>query len=289
MFSRCATGPTRKVVSGANGVQPGLTLRDWYAVRVPTTVLNALVKHGVYPDPRVGMNAYRIPDASDEFNRKHDLARFSHLPDKRNPWRDPYWFRTEFTLSQPPRGDQVWLHFDAINYRADVWINGHQIAERDTMAGMFQRFPFHITEQAQPGKNAIAVKIYPVDHPGVPAQQVEVLGPDRGYQSELMRDVTEIMTVGYDCMMTVPDRNMGIWQKVWIDFTGPVDLRNPFVVTDLPLPETNRATLAVSAELVNSSAVIVKGRLRGSIVVAGWLVVLCRHPLLVSSFPLIAW
>jgi len=55
--------------------------QQWHGVRVPTTVLNALTKLGVYPDLRVGMNAYRIPDSSDEFNAQRDLAKFSHLPD----------------------------------------------------------------------------------------------------------------------------------------------------------------------------------------------------------------
>ena len=62
----------------------------WYEVKVPTTVLNALVEHGVYPDPRVGMNNFLIPDASDEFNERNDLAKYSYLPDGRNPWTDPY-------------------------------------------------------------------------------------------------------------------------------------------------------------------------------------------------------
>jgi beta-galactosidase/beta-glucuronidase len=240
--------------------EPGSSLRDGYAVQVPTTVLNALTKAGVYPDLRVGLNAYQIPDSSEEFNARHDLSRFSHLPDKQNPWRAPWWFRREFTLPKLPGDRRTWLHFDAINYRAEVWLNGRRIAETNTMAGMFQRFQFDITEQSRAGTNALAVKVCPVDHPGVPAKQVEVLGPDRGYQSELMHDVTEIMTIGYDCMMTVPDRNMGIWQKVWIDTTGPVDLRNPFVVTDLALPEANRATLAVSAELVNATGAAVISR-----------------------------
>jgi len=52
-------------------------------------------------------------------------------------------------------------------------------------------------------------------------------------------------------MMTVPDRNTGIIQDVYVDWTGPVDIRHPFVVTDLALPDTSRAALAVSAELVN--------------------------------------
>jgi len=238
---------------------------QWLPVSVPSTVLSALVKNGIYPDPRIGLNAYQIPDSSDEFNKQHDLARFSYLPDKRNPWRDPYWYRNEFELPSLPSGRRVWFHFDAINYRADVWVNGKQIAGRDKMAGMFQRFEFDITGQAKTGVNALAVKVYPVDHPGTPATQLQVLGPDRGYQSELMYDVTEIVTIGYDCMMTVPDRNMGLWQDVWLDWTGPVDIRNPFVITDLPLPETNRATLTVSAELVNATTSSVKGILRGSI------------------------
>ena len=40
----------------------------WYQATVPTTVLNALVKENVYPDPRIGLNNYLIPDVSDEFN-----------------------------------------------------------------------------------------------------------------------------------------------------------------------------------------------------------------------------
>jgi len=239
---------------------------QWLAVSVPTTVLSALVKNGVYPDPRVGLNAYQIPDSSDEFNRQYDLARFSYLPDQRNPWRDPYWYRTEFRLSSLLPGRRLWLHFDAINYRAAVWLNGTRIADRDRMAGMFQRFQLDITDQARPGWNVLAVQVYPVDHPGTPDRQLEVLGKDRGYVGkEIMRDVTEIMTIGYDCMMTVPDRNLGLWQDVWLDWTGPVDIRDPFVVTDLPLPETDRAQLTVSVQLVNAAAAPVKGTLRGRV------------------------
>ena len=101
----------------------------WYKASVPRTVLNALVKNGVYPDPRMGMNAYQIPDSSDEFNTKYDLTKFSHLPDKRNPWRDPWWFRREFTLPGLSGCRHVWLHFDSINYRADVWLNGNKVAD----------------------------------------------------------------------------------------------------------------------------------------------------------------
>jgi len=238
----------------------------WYRASVPTTVLSALVKRGVYPDPRVGLNAYQIPDSSDEFNQKYDLAKFSHLPDKRNPWREPYWYRTEFRAPSRPAGRRAWLNFHCINYRAEVWLNGARIADKDHMVGMFQRFRFDVTAHIKPGRNALAVKIYPVDHPGTPDKQVEVFGRPRGEHKEIERDVTEIETTGYDCMMTVPDRNLGICQEVFLDWTGPVDLRHPFVVTDLPLPDTSRATLAVSAELTNASSSLAHGVLRGHVV-----------------------
>ena len=244
-----------------------LNPRHWFPATVPTTVLGALVKNGVYPDLRLGLNAYRIPDSDDEFNAKHDLAKFSHLPGHRNPWRDPWWYRKEFTLPKLPADRRVWLHFDAINYRAAVWLNGQRISGTNVMSGMFQRFQFDITGVARPGANVLAVQVYPVDHPGTPDTMWEPLGKDRGYVGrQLMRDVTEFVTVGYDCMMTVPDRNMGLWQDVWIDCTGPVDLRDPFVTTNLPLPETNRATLNISVEVVNATSVPVKGVLRGRVV-----------------------
>ena len=53
----------------------------WYQATVPTTVLNALVKENVYPDPRIGLNNYLIPDVSDEFNARMDLSKYK-LPEK---------------------------------------------------------------------------------------------------------------------------------------------------------------------------------------------------------------
>lgn len=243
--------------------------REWYPTRVPSTVLSALIRNGVYPDLRVGLNNFLIPDASEEFNAAHGLAKHSHLPDGRNPWKDSYWFRTEFELPQLDRARQVWLHFDAINYRADVWLNGKKVADRRQMAGMFRRFVLQVSGEARPGRNVLAVKTYPVDHPGVPSAQFDVLGGSRNYQTELMKDVTMVTCVGYDCMPTVRDRQMGIWQKVYLEFTGPVDVRHPFVVTDLPLPETDKATLTISAELVNATGLPQKGVLRGTIQEAG--------------------
>ncbi len=251
--------------------QPGQAVRDWYSVQVPTTVLNALVKNGVYPDPRFALNAYQIPDSSDEFNRKHDLAKYSHLPDKRNPWRDPWWFRREFTLPKLAAGRHVWLHFDSINYRAEVWLNGTKVGGREQMVSMNQRFAFDVSRWAMEGPNCLAVEIWPVDHVGSPGTQLSPLAANRfeDHVSDGPMDYAVQLAGGYDCFPSIPDRYMGILQDVWVDFSGPVTIRDPFVVTELPLPRTDSAKLKISAGLFNAGDQAIRGLLKGSIAEAG--------------------
>lgn len=253
-------------VDGETVSSEAFTPRDWHPVQVPSTVLRALVANGIYPNPYVGMNNMQIPDASDAFNRKFDLARFSHLPGQTNPWSKPWWYRAEFQLPQLPSGTQVWLNFEGINYRADLWLNGQRIADSASVVGMFEMFTFPVTEQVRAGqRNVLAVRIHPLDEPGLPADpQLKVFGdfgPNGGPTGDIGKNVTMQSSVGWDWIPAVRDRNIGIWQDVFLSFTGPVDLRFPHIVTDLPLPETRPAKLTVSAELWNTSNVPVTGAL----------------------------
>ena len=59
---------------------------DWYSTSVPVTVLSALVRNGVYPNPYVGLNNMRIPDSNDEYNKKYGLLKYSHITGQ-NPWK----------------------------------------------------------------------------------------------------------------------------------------------------------------------------------------------------------
>ncbi len=240
----------------------------WYPAKVPTTVLNAFVKNGVYADPWTGLNNYKIPDVSDVFNEKYDLAKYSYIDGKTNPWKDPYWFRKIFNLPASFKGRKLWLNFDGINYRADVWLNGHKIAGHSEMAGMFLRFRFDISPFALPNQmNCLAVKVYQVDHPGLPdpGVQFKVFGKNRGHATDIFKDETLKFSGGWDCAPVVRDRNTGIYQDVYITATGPVLIDNPFVVTDLPLPDTTRADLKISLELKNSSGKEIKGVLTARI------------------------
>lgn len=238
----------------------------WYSVKVPTTVLDGLVKNGVYPDPRLDMNNYLIPDISDKFNKEHGLSKYSYLPNYVNPWKSPYWFITNFKIPEKERGEQVWLNFDGINYRGEVWLNGKMLADSSQMVGMFERFKYNITSEVKSdGVNYLAVKIYPVDHPGIPGTQMKVFGDNRGPARDIFKDETLKLSGGWDCALPVRDRNIGIYRRVYLNFTGVVDIRNPYVVTVLPLPDTTRANLTVSATLINVGNKKQTGTLKGEI------------------------
>ncbi len=241
---------------------------SWHPASVPTTVLSALVKDSLYPDPRIGLNNFKIADVSDEFNKRYGLAKYSHLGDSINPWKDPYWFRKEFRLPGSFQGKKLWLNFDGINYRADVWLNGNKIAGQQDMVGMFLRFKYDITQYAKVNKrNFLAVKIYQVDHPGTPRPGVQfnVFGKCRGNAVEIFKDETLKYSGGTDCAPVIRDRNIGIYQDVYITATGLVSIDDPFVTTDLPLPDTTRADIKIETELKNYSSEEVLGVLTAQI------------------------
>jgi hypothetical protein len=97
-----------------------------------------------------------------------------------------------------------------------------------------------------------------VPNPGV---QFEVFGKTRGHADDIFKDETLKFTGGWDCAPVIRDRNMGICQDVYINESGPVTIEDPFVITDLPLPDTTRADLRISSTLKNSGKKDVEGLL----------------------------
>lgn len=237
---------------------------SWYKTIVPSTVLNIFVKNGTYPDPRMGMNNFLIPDVSDLFNQKYNLSKYTYLKDGKNPWKDPYWYRTEVVLPKEYFGKKIWITFNGINYRADIWINGHLVADHTQVVGMFRRFKFDISSFVYAGKkNCIAVKVYQVDNPGTPDPgiQFEVFGNTRGHASDIFKDETMKMSGGWDCAPVVRDRNMGIYQDVFIEATGDVVIENPYVITTLPQHNTSKANIKIKVGIKNTSNRNIKGTL----------------------------
>jgi exo-1,4-beta-D-glucosaminidase len=222
---------------GAAISKVGFPASDWYPAGVPGTVLSALVDDKVYPDPYSGINLRSIPGTS--YPIFEDFSTIMMPP--ASPFRQSWWYRTEFKLPADYKGRTVWLGFDGINYRANVWLNGVEVTSSEQLAGTWRLFQLDVTSAAKPGEaNSLAVEI----------------GPPQP------RDLAITLV---DWAPMPPDKEMGLWRDVRIFATGPVALRYPAVLTKLNLPSTKEAWLTVRAELTNAAEgpvdAVVKGRI----------------------------
>ena len=230
--------------SGAELSQPSFKPAGWHPAIVPGTVLTSLVRDGTYPEPLYGEN-----------NRPNVI------PD--TLCRTNWWYRTVFTVPLAAEGTITWLHFDGINYAAEVWVNGQRAGE---IRGAFVRGQFDITKLVNSGQPAaIAVLVSPQPHPGTPIQHNVKNGIGRNGGVTAIDGPTFLCTIGWDWLAGVPDRDTGIWRGVWISTSGPVTIQDPYVTTDLPLPRLDSADIAISATLVNHSGQARQVELGGSV------------------------
>lgn len=65
------------------------------------------------------------------------------------------WYKKEFNYA-PGGGKRLFLHFGAVNYCADVYLNGEKTGSHE---GGFTPFQFEITDRVKAGQNAIVVKV----------------------------------------------------------------------------------------------------------------------------------
>ena len=47
------------------------------------------------------------------------------------------------------KGKTIWLNFKGINYRANIWLNGKQIADSDEIAGAWRTYELNITNATE--------------------------------------------------------------------------------------------------------------------------------------------
>jgi hypothetical protein len=203
----------------------------WYAAVVPGTVLTTLIARGVYPDPDYGLNNLAIPDS---------LA------------RQDYWYRSAFDAPVDLRGRRLTLTFKGINYAAEVWLNGRRVG---AIKGAFIRGVFDVTGELQPGRrNALAVRIAPPPHPGIPHEQSIAAGPGENGGNLAIDGPTFIASEGWDWIPGIRDRNTGIWQDVELRASGELRLMDPHVVTRLPLPRTDTGEVSILVAVGNGAA-----------------------------------
>jgi beta-glucuronidase len=66
------------------------------------------------------------------------------------------WYRRKFDVAALPDGQSAFLRFGAVNYRADVYLNGQKLG---THVGGFTPFTFDVTKFLKPGANSLVLKV----------------------------------------------------------------------------------------------------------------------------------
>jgi len=221
-----------EVVSTANFVPKG-----WHDACVPTTVVAALVKDKTLPDPFFAMNLRQFSGVT--YPIGGNFSNITMQPD--SPYAVSWWYRKQFAAPASYSGKTVWLNFKGINYRANVWLNGKQIANSNDIAGAWRTYELNVTDALRPGaENVLAVQVF------APTEN-------------------DLAITFVDWNPAPPDKNMGLWREVYLTTSGPVALRYPNVVSKLNLPEDDSARLTVTAQLRNGTSHPVKGTLKGQI------------------------
>ncbi len=214
-----------KLISSSNISEDGsllsssdVDISDWYRTEVPSTILASLVSNGVYKDPYFGKNLNDIP--TEQF-------------------KIPWWYRTEFEISEIADQQTALLYFEGINYKANIWLNGEKIVGEDVFYGAYRRFNFNISSKLKIGKNILAVEVIP---------------PKPGD-----------FTIGFvDWNPNPPDSNTGIFREVYLKFSKGVTIENPFVESKINT-ESGIAELKISVELINHTDKIFVGNIKGRI------------------------
>ncbi|HOZ85891.1 MAG TPA: glycoside hydrolase family 2 TIM barrel-domain containing protein [Niabella sp.] len=133
------------------------------------------------------------------------------------------WYRKEIEVVKPEKENQLLLHFGAVDWRCEVFVNGVKIGLHE---GGFDPFSFNITTSLKKGKKQeILVRVWdPTDEGSQP----------RGKQ------VAKPHGIWYTPVS-------GIWQTVWLEEVPPT-----FISTSRQTPDVDAGQVKVSADATNS-------------------------------------
>ena len=131
------------------------------------------------------------------------------------------WYRRTFELPKEAEGKRVFINFGAVDYLAEVWVNGVSVG---THRGGYAPFQFEITGAVHPGENTIVV---------CADDDVRSFHQPRGKQS-----------IGYTPDGCCYTRTTGIWQTVWLEWTNETRL-----VSVRLTPDVSNSSVLIEAEI----------------------------------------
>ncbi|AYD47106.1 glycoside hydrolase family 2 [Arachidicoccus soli] len=144
------------------------------------------------------------------------------------------WYKRSFRIPTTWKGKDVLLHFGAVDFQSEIFINGKRIGSHK---GGYDPFSFNITQYLKgAGAQTISVKVYdPTDNGGNP----------RGKQSLHPGGIMYTSTTG-------------IWQTVWLEPVAKTNIENIRMVPDI---DKSLLNLTVNTE-GNSDGIVVNVKVK---------------------------
>ena len=152
------------------------------------------------------------------------------------------WYQREFTVPSKWKNQRVLLHFGAVDWKADVWVNDTKVGQHK---GGYTPFSFDVTPALVSGNNTVVVKVWDPT--------------DEGYQPR-GKQVNKPHGIWYTPVT-------GIWQTVWLEPVPEVHIENLKITPDV---DKNRLLVeAVANRGVNTGRVEVKVKEGTRVVASG--------------------
>ena len=204
--------------------QPGADVSDWYRVGPRGTVMAGLLENSVYNDT--------------ELFYSDNMETLANKPEFKQPWL----YREEFTL-QPSSGQYFTLQTHGITSKADIFVNGVQIATSEQQQGSYGGHKYDLTSHVKPGQNCILIRAYPTNY---------------------LRD----FAMGFVDWNPYPaDNGTGIWRNVELRASSAVSMSPLRVITSsTDLFANAKVKVTVKTDLVNHASRPVRVEINGTIV-----------------------
>jgi beta-galactosidase/beta-glucuronidase len=138
------------------------------------------------------------------------------------------WYNRTFTVPANWKGKSILLHFGAVDWQADVWVNGIKVGRH---TGGFTPFSFDVTPVLKKGDNQLTVKVWDPS--------------DRGEQPR-GKQVAEPGGIWYTPVT-------GIWQTVWLE---PVAANHIAQVKATPDIDKKTLVMEVETSMPESQSII---------------------------------
>jgi exo-1,4-beta-D-glucosaminidase len=188
--------------------RPEVDVSSWHHINASRcTLMACLLEAGVYNETQLFF--------SDNLNGI-DRSQFSV----------PWLYRHEFALNVT-KNQHYFLESNGITSKADIFVNGHQVANKSVQAGSYAGHTYDITDHVS-GENVLLIQVYPTDY---------------NYDFAL----------GFvDWNPYPPDNGTGVWRDVSIKQTGSITLKPLRIITDFDLPALDHdASVTVAAAVQN--------------------------------------